>query len=91
MRYHEATFDAVHNISFDLPKGSKLAIVGESGSGKTTLLKLLAGLFDPSTGDIYLNESRVLGPSHNLVAGHQHIRIVLQDYGLKKNQSLKEN
>ena len=91
MRYHEATFDAVHDISFDLPKGSKLAIVGESGSGKTTLLKLLAGLFDPSAGEILLNESRVLGPSHNLVAGHEHIRIVLQDYGLKKNQSLKEN
>jgi ABC-type sugar transport system ATPase subunit len=91
MRYQEATFDAVQNISFDLEKGTKLAIVGESGSGKTTLLKLLAGLFDPNEGDIHLNESRVLGPSHNLVAGHEQIRIVLQDYGLKKNQSLKEN
>ncbi len=91
MRYHEGVFDAVQDISFDLPKGTKLAIVGESGSGKTTLLKLLAGLFDPSQGEIFLNESRVLGPAHNLVAGHEHIRIVLQDYGLKKNQSLKEN
>ena len=91
MRYQEATFDAVHDISFDLEKGAKLAIVGESGSGKTTLLKLLAGLFDPNDGEILLNDARVLGPSHNLVAGHEHIRIVLQDYGLKKNQSLKEN
>lgn len=91
MRYHEAIFDAVHDISFDLTRGTKLAIVGESGSGKTTLLKLIAGLFDPSEGEIFLNESRVLGPAHNLVAGHEHIRIVLQDYGLKKNQTLKEN
>jgi ABC-type sugar transport system ATPase subunit len=91
MRYHEGVFDAVHDISFDLPKGTKLSIVGESGSGKTTLLKLLAGLFDPSEGEIFLDESRVLGPAHNLVAGHENIRIVLQDYGLKKNQSIKEN
>lgn len=91
MRYQEAAFDAVQDISFELERGRKLAIVGESGSGKTTLLKLLAGLFDPNAGEIHLNESRVLGPAHNLVAGHPQIRIVLQDYGLKKNQSLKEN
>jgi len=88
MRYPNASFDAVQNVSFELEKGKKLAIVGESGSGKTTLL---AGLYDPNIGEIRFNDTRILGPAFNLVPGNEYIRMVLQDYGLKKNQSLKEN
>jgi ABC-type sugar transport system ATPase subunit len=91
MRYPNTSFDAVQGISFELGKGKKLAIVGESGSGKTTLLKLLAGLFDPDQGNIYFKDTQILGPAFNLVPGNEYIRMVLQDYGLKKNQSIEDN
>ncbi|MHA7136339.1 thiol reductant ABC exporter subunit CydD [Rossellomorea arthrocnemi] len=45
----------LQSISAVFPPGSQVAIVGHSGAGKTTLLHLLAGLLDPSEGDIVIN------------------------------------
>lgn len=90
-KYIESGIDTLKNITFELPQGAKLAIVGESGSGKTTLLKLLAGLLDPIDGEIRLDNRRILGPAYNLVPGSEYIRMVMQDYGLRKNQSIYEN
>ena len=42
----------IDNLSLTIPTGSHLAIVGGSGSGKTTLIRLLAGLYQPSAGQI---------------------------------------
>lgn len=42
----------IDNLSMTIPAGSHLAIVGGSGSGKTTLIRLLAGLYQPSGGQI---------------------------------------
>jgi len=46
----------VKDISFSLQAGSTSAIVGPSGSGKTTLLGLCAGLDQPSSGEVRLND-----------------------------------
>jgi peptide/nickel transport system ATP-binding protein len=43
---------AVKDISFQLPDGDVLALVGESGSGKTTTARMIAGLTDPTSGEI---------------------------------------
>lgn len=43
------------NINFQLERGSFVSIIGTSGCGKTTLLKLLAGLLEPSSGSILIN------------------------------------
>lgn len=40
-------------ISLDIKAGEKMVIIGPSGSGKTCLIKLLAGLLDPSSGDVF--------------------------------------
>ena len=42
----------INDLSLRIPAGSQLAIVGGSGSGKTTLIRLLAGLYQPSAGQI---------------------------------------
>ncbi len=54
-RYEGAEKDTLHNISFTLHKGEKLALVGLNGAGKTTLVKLICGLYLPTSGCIYIN------------------------------------
>jgi ATP-binding cassette subfamily B protein len=45
----------LHDISFSIQPGQKVALVGENGSGKTTLVKLMCRLYDPTRGRILLN------------------------------------
>ena len=47
---------AYKDINFSLNKGETLSIIGESGSGKSSLAQTIAGLRDPSSGEIYLND-----------------------------------
>ncbi len=46
----------LHDVSFELPSGSRLGVVGSTGSGKTTLSTLLLRLFDPTEGVITLDD-----------------------------------
>ena len=43
------------DVTLDLPQGSVVAIVGENGAGKTTLVKLLAKLYEPTSGRIFID------------------------------------
>ncbi|PIS01781.1 MAG: ABC-F family ATPase [Chlamydiae bacterium CG10_big_fil_rev_8_21_14_0_10_35_9] len=47
----------LHNASFEILRGDKIAVIGSNGKGKTTLLKLLSGIYQPDSGQI--------------IAGHQ--------------------
>lgn len=49
----------LNDISFDLEASQSLAIVGPSGAGKSTLLGLLAGLDEPTSGDIWMGEHHI--------------------------------
>ena len=48
--------EVLHDVSFDLPAGSRLGVVGQTGSGKTTISTLLLRLFDPKRGKISLDD-----------------------------------
>jgi len=47
----------LENISVNFPAGAVVAIVGENGAGKTTLVKLLAKMYEPTSGAIFLDET----------------------------------
>jgi ATP-binding cassette, subfamily B, bacterial len=44
----------LHDVTFELEPGTRLAVVGETGSGKSTIAKLLTRLMDPTTGRVFL-------------------------------------
>ena len=54
-RYTDKDNDTIHDISLDIYKNKKVAIVGSSGSGKTTTTNLLALLYKPTSGGIYID------------------------------------
>ncbi|MDU0369336.1 ABC transporter ATP-binding protein [Hymenobacter endophyticus] len=64
---------ALQNISFRQEPGQRLALVGESGAGKSTLLQCIAGLVQPTAGEIRFAGRRVKGPQEVLVPGHPGI------------------
>ena len=54
-RYDGAETDTLHEISFTVKAGERIALVGLNGAGKTTVVKLLCGLYTPTSGEIRLN------------------------------------
>lgn len=56
----EEYFDAVNDVNIDLKEGEVLTLVGESGSGKTTLGHILAGMNEPTVGEVYFNNNEFI-------------------------------
>ncbi|MEJ8756882.1 ABC transporter ATP-binding protein [Pontibacter sp. H259] len=69
-------------ISFTQQSGQKVAISGETGSGKSTLLQTIAGLVQPSTGQVIFKDKKVIGPHDKLVPGHPDIAYLSQQFEL---------
>ncbi|WP_154795752.1 ABC transporter ATP-binding protein [Occultella kanbiaonis] len=69
---------AVEHASIDLYAGRIVAVVGESGSGKTTLARLLARFYEPTEGEIRLEDVPV-GKAAAGRAYHQKVQLIFQD------------
>jgi ATP-binding cassette subfamily B protein len=67
----------LHEVSFDVPAGSKVAIVGASGSGKSTLVRLLFRFYDIDAGSITINDTDIRDVSQDSL--RENIGIVPQD------------
>ncbi|KAK7064847.1 ABC transporter related protein [Favolaschia claudopus] len=58
-RYPGSTTDVLRNISFKILQGQLCVIVGANGSGKSTILKLIARLYDPTEGQIFIDNQDI--------------------------------
>ena len=71
---------ALKNINLNLKVGERLAVVGMNGSGKTTFIKLLCRLYDPTEGEIYMNDFNIR--KYNYRQYLDIFSVVFQDYNL---------
>jgi ATP-binding cassette, subfamily B, bacterial len=67
----------LHDISFDVPAGSTVALLGASGSGKTTIAQLLMRLYDPSSGAIRIDDIDIASLKRSEV--RRQIGVVMQE------------
>ena len=73
---------ANHNVDLDVNKGEILSILGENGCGKTTLMNMIAGIYYPDHGQIFVNGEEVVirSPKDAFANGigmiHQHFKLV---------------
>jgi branched-chain amino acid transport system ATP-binding protein len=66
---HFGGLKAVEHTSLEIEKGSITGLIGPNGAGKTTLFNMIAGLYSPTEGHIYLDDEDVTGlPPHQLFA-----------------------
>lgn len=73
---------ANNKVRLDLRQGEILALLGENGSGKTTLMNMLSGIYQPDSGDIFINGEKVVihSPEEAKRLGigmvHQHFKLI---------------
>src|SRR5690606_17123173 len=87
----EETFQALSDVSFDVPAGQTLGVIGRNGSGKSTALKLVAGITKPTTGPVVV-KGRVsalieLGAGfHPEISGRENVFINGVMLGMSKRE-----
>ena len=80
---------AVHELSFEVPRGRIAALVGPSGCGKTTTMRMINRLIEPTSGEIRINGSNILDA--DAVELRRSIGYVIQQVGLFPHRTIEEN
>jgi multiple sugar transport system ATP-binding protein len=79
--------EVLKRIDIDVAPGEFLILVGPSGCGKSTLLSIIAGLEEPTEGDIRIGERSVVG----VAPAQRDIAMVFQSYALYPTMSVADN
>src|SRR5262245_62434707 len=89
----EGTLTILAEVDLAIAAGETVAIVGASGAGKSTLLALLAGLDEPSSGQVWLNghELTSLDEDGRAAVRAQHVGFVFQSFHLVPSLTALEN
>ncbi|WP_168461360.1 ABC transporter ATP-binding protein [Acinetobacter sp. A1] len=82
---------AVQNATWSAMSGQIVCLLGHSGCGKTTMLRLIAGLENPSSGSIQLEQHILWDAQQQIPAESRNIGLVFQDYALFPHLSVLEN
>ena len=80
-------FTALHRMSMEIPEGSFVTLLGPSGCGKTTTLRMIAGLLDPTEGDIAIKGQRM----NDVPIHKRNLGLVFQNYALFPHKTIAEN
>ena len=85
--YPGATEPSLDRLSLEIPTGELTALLGPSGCGKTTTMKMIAGLLEPSSGDVQFDGRSVLKDKPE----NRGVVMVFQNYLLFPYMSVAEN
>ncbi len=80
-------FVGVHEFDLDIPDREFLVLLGPSGCGKTTTMRMIAGLEDPTDGEILIGGK----PVNDLEPKDRDVAMVFQSYALYPNMDVYEN
>jgi sulfate transport system ATP-binding protein len=80
-------FIALESISIEVKAGSLTALLGPSGSGKSTLLRVIAGLEEPDSGSVFIEEVNVTGRAPQ----ERGVGFVFQHYAAFKHMTVADN
>ena len=80
-------FTAIENIDLDIRSGDLVALLGPSGCGKTTTLRMIAGLENPTTGEIHFDDRDV----SDLRVQDRNVGMVFQRYALFPHMTVEKN
>jgi multiple sugar transport system ATP-binding protein len=92
VRFQNATkkfgsFIAVADINLQIRDNEFLVLLGPSGCGKTTTMRMIAGLEEITSGDIYIGDERV----NDLLPKYRDVAMVFQSYALYPHMTVEEN
>jgi multiple sugar transport system ATP-binding protein len=79
--------DALRDLSLEIEDGEFLSLVGPSGCGKSTTLNIVAGLEEPTSGEVRIGETRVNG----LAPAERDVAMVFQSYALYPHKDVRGN
>ena len=85
-RFEDSTV-AVSDFSLSIADGEFMVFVGPSGCGKSTLLRILAGLEEPSTGDVFIGDQTV----NDWTPQQRNVAMVFQNYALYPHMTVRRN
>lgn len=81
------TVKVLNSIDMQVEAGEFVVVVGPSGCGKSSLLRVVAGLEEPSSGDVYIDDEKVT----EVKPKHRNIAMVFQNYALYPHMSVYDN
>jgi len=89
----DTAVDALKGVSLEVPAGELTAVMGPSGSGKSTLMHILAGLDEPTSGEVEIAGEKLNGMSDKelTLLRRRHIGFIFQFFNLLPMLTAEEN
>ena len=79
--------EVINDLNLTISKGKRVVLLGPSGCGKTTILRMIAGLEDITSGELYMGGKKV----NDIEPGERNVAMVFQNYALYPHMTVEKN